>query len=165
MAKCSDFGGTRKNGLPCGRPVPVGLTRCNLHGGANPAAKIKAEQMLAQARLPACEALFTIIDQWSEDTCSTCGFPKQGDVDTTKMIIRASQVILDRTGVGPRSTIETVPQKDGDLDFDLLTEDEMARLDFLLTELKEFKTQVRARIARVVAGELTPAVSDTPVTH
>lgn len=135
------------------------MTRCNLHGGANPAAKIKSEQMLAQARLPACEALFLIIDRWHEATCATCGFPA-GDIDTSKMIIRAAQVILDRTGIGPRSTVETVAQKDGDLDLDLMTDDEMARLDFLLNEVKALKTGVRARLAQIAHPDVLQSAQE-----
>lgn len=163
--KCGDPTGAggpghRRNGLPCNRERAPGMTRCNLHGGANPAAKIKSEQMLAQARLPACEALFEIIDRWHAEDCLTCGYPKAGDIDTTKTIIRACQVILDRTGIGPRSTVETVPQKDGDLDLDLLTDDEMARLDFLLGEVKILKTNIRVRLAQIAhpdAASTAPA--------
>src|SRR4051812_8155917 len=105
-----DCGSIRHNGLPCKRQVPPGFTRCSLHGAANVSAKIKSEQMLAQARLPACEALFNIIDRHEADTCPSCGFPAKGDVDTVKMIIRACQVILDRTGMGPRASLELVKQ-------------------------------------------------------
>lgn len=138
------------SGLPCQRGCAPGFTACNLHGGANPSAKIKAEQMLAQARMPACEALFDIIEQSQHDPCVTCGYPKH-DSDEQKILIRAAQVILDRTGMGPRSTVDMVPQRDGDLDLDLLTDEETARLDFLLTELKTFKEGVRVRL-NAIAG-------------
>lgn len=139
-----------RKGLPCQRNVQPGLTACNMHGGASPAAKIKAEQMLAQARLPACEALFEIIDQWHETMCATCGYPS-GDVDTQKVILRAAQLILDRTGMGPRSTVEMVPQKDGDLDLELMTDEEMAQLDLLLGQVKDLKDRVRLRLAQMIA--------------
>lgn len=134
------------------------MTRCNLHGGANPAAKIKAEQMLAQSRLPACEALYEIIDNWQRDTCPTCLHPS-GDIDKQKVIIRAAQVILDRSGLGPRATIEVAKQTDGDLDLDLMTDEEMTRLDFLLTELKTFKESVRVRLNAI--ADLTPTALPT----
>lgn len=152
--------GHKANGDPCKRDVTPGMTRCQLHGGNNPAAKIKSEQLLAQARLPACEALFDIIDRWQRDTCPACNFPS-GDVDTSKMIIRAAQVILDRTGLGPRSTIDMVPQKDGDLDLDLLTDGEMAQLDSLLGQVRDLKTQIRARLAHLAFPNALPTGSDT----
>jgi hypothetical protein len=101
--------------------------------------------MLAIARMPACEALYDIIEQSQHDPCAACGYPKH-DTDEQKVIIRAAQVILDRTGMGPRSTVEQVKQTDGDLDLELLTDEEMARMDFLLGELKTFKEGVRARL-------------------
>lgn len=146
--------------MPCHRPVTPGFTRCSLHGAHNVTAKLKAEQMLAQARLPACEALFDIIDSWQRDVCPTCEFPKS-DVDTSKMIIRAAQVILDRSGVGPRAVLEVVKQTDGDLDLDLLTNDEMARLDYLLGEVKTLKENIRLRLATLPGMNMLPATSDT----
>lgn len=139
------------SGLPCQRGVAPGFTRCNLHGGANPAAKIKAEQSLAQARLPACEALFDIIERYDHTTCVTCGYPS-GDTDQQKVILRAAQIILDRTGLGPRATLELARQTDGDLDLDLLTEGEMAELDRLLTEVRDLKTKIKFRLGMVPAA-------------
>lgn len=140
----------KANGSPCGRDCKAGFTRCNLHGGANPAAKIKAEQMMAQCRLPAIEALFTIIDQFSENTCPSCGFPK-GDADEKRMIIRASQTVLDRAGMGPHSVLEIARQTDGDIDINLLTSDERGELLAHLAQIKEIKANVRARQTAVVA--------------
>ena len=149
--------GHKANGDPCQRQVFPGMTRCNLHGGANPAAKIKAEQMLAQARLPACEALYEIIDTWQRAECAICHHPS-ADVDMLKTIIRAAQVILDRTGVGPRSTVEVTKQSDGDLDLDLLTDVEMEQLDLLLGQLKDFKQGVRVRLGMVPVGTQSTTV-------
>jgi hypothetical protein len=145
------------SGLPCQRDVAPGFTRCNLHGGANPAAKIKAEQMLAQARMPACEALYDIIERYQLATCPTCLLPT-GDIDQQKVIIRAAQVILDRSGMGPRSTVEHTKQTDGDLDLELLTDAEMQEMDLHLTALKELKTRVRQRLGMLP----TPAPALAP---
>lgn len=145
-------GAAKTNGLPCQRGCSPGMTRCNLHGGANPAAKIKSEQMLAQARLPACEALFEIIDTWSREVCAVCNHPS-ADIDQMKVIIRAAQVILDRSGLGPRATVEITKQTDGDLDFDLLTDGEMAEMDRLLGEIKELKARIRLRLDHIVNPE------------
>lgn len=150
-------GAPNSHGMPCRRAPMHGMTRCQLHGGANPAAKIKSEQMLAQARLPACEALFTILEDWQRDTCPSCGFPAANSVDNQKVIIRAAQVILDRSGLGPRATIETVTQTDGDLNLDLLTDNEMGLLDYHLAQIKELKETVRARL-NMIPGVLPPAL-------
>lgn len=152
MAMC---GAIKSNGMPCRAQVQTGFTRCRRHGAGTPLAKVKAEQALAHARLPACEALFDIIDMWERDVCPICNYPS-GDTDMLKTIIRASQVILDRAGMGPRATIEMVKQTDGDLDFDLMTDEEIAELDSLLGQLKQLKTTVHARIAAAV-HDLPPA--------
>lgn len=135
----------KTNGMPCQRDTAPGMTRCNLHGGANPAAKIKSEQMLAQARLPACEVLYDIIDRFQAATCAACGHPS-GDVDEIKAVTRAAQVILDRTGMGPRATLEVTRQSDGDFDFDLLLDDEVAQLDYLLGAIKQLKAKIHDRL-------------------
>src|SRR5262245_50162926 len=114
-------------GTPCGRDVRPGFTRCNLHGGASPAAKIKAEQMMAQCRLPAIENLFSILEQFSNNTCPTCGYPV-GDADEKRMIIRACQTVLDRAGMGPHATLEIARQLDGDINLDAMLPDEKADL-------------------------------------
>jgi hypothetical protein len=140
-----ECGAPKTNGMPCKRQVAPGFTRCNLHGGANPAAKIKAEQMLAQARLPACEALYDIIEGWQRDRCAVCGYPSN-DTDMLKTIIRAAQVILDRSGLGPRATLEVAKQTDGDLNLDLLTDEELAEMDGLLAQMKHLKDRIHARL-------------------
>lgn len=127
------------------------------HGGASPAARIKAEQMLAIARLPACEALYTIIDRWSADVCGTCGFPS-GDNDETRTIIRACQVILDRSGIGPRATLELAPQADGDVPYDLMTVDEQQHFAYLVAEFQALKATIRARLASVMGHPVSTPV-------
>ncbi len=135
----------KSNGEPCGNHCSKGgVTRCNLHGGHNKASKIKADQMMAQCRLPAIETLYSLIDQFSRDTCAICGFPK-GDTDEKRMIIRACQTTLDRSGMGPHSTLDLVRQTDGDLPLALLTDDERDTLRAALGRINEVKTIVRAR--------------------
>ena len=135
----------KTNGEPCGNGVTKGGgTRCNLHGGHSPAAKIKADQMMAQCRLPAIETLYQLIDQFSRKTCAICGFPK-GDTDEKRMIIRACQTTLDRSGMGPHSTLDLVKQTDGDLPLALLTDEEKGTLHAALAQINEVKSQIRLR--------------------
>jgi len=141
----------RANGLPCGRDVRPGFTRCNLHGGANPAAKIKAEQMMAQCRLPAIENLFSILEQFAGNTCATCGFPI-GDADEKRMIIRACQTVLDRAGMGPHSILEIARQTDGDINMDALLDQEKGELLALLAQIREIKARAKARQTTTVSN-------------
>jgi hypothetical protein len=144
--KCGDNGGlSRLTGLPCGRDVPRGFRNCFLHGGATPGAKMLAERTLAAARMPAIEALHKILHDWGADVCDKCGRP---NYENAHPVIRAAQIILDRTGFGPKATIEvTKPGDDGGLDIELLTPGERDRLAGLLGQLRELKDQVRARLA------------------
>lgn len=160
MPTCGENGGLTVHGKPCSRGCNPGYTRCNLHGGASPVARIKAEQALAQARLPACEALYTIIERWATATCPTCGFPK-GDNDETRSIIRAAQVILDRTGLGPHATLELVPQSDGDLNLDLMMDEERAEFAHLVNQFQRLKAAVKARLGMLPIPAALPAAVNT----
>lgn len=150
-------GAMRKNGLICKRTPAPGATKCYIHGGAAPQAKAKAEQMLALLRMPAIEvmhnvleSLSKVIDQFQEDTCQACGFPK-GDAEEKDSLIRACRSaaisaaqILDRCGLGPRSTVE-LKSSEGDLDLKLLTDDERKRMMGLVGQLRSLKREIRDR--------------------
>jgi len=139
------------SGRPCKRDVRPGFTRCNLHGGANPAAKIKAEQLMAQSRLPAIEALFSILDQFAANTCATCGFPR-GDTDEKRMIVRTCQTILDRAGMGPHAILEIARQGDGDINLDVLLPEERGELLAHLAQIREIKGRARARQQQIAVN-------------
>lgn len=156
---CGDNGGLRANGDPCKRGLQPGFTRCALHGGKALSAKVKAEHALAIARLPACEALFTILDQWEQARCLSCGYPS-GDVDTLKMITRTCQVILDRTGMGPRSTVEHLDKREDDFNLELLLPHELDEFDALLANMTAFKERVRLRLANEPGANALPPSSD-----
>jgi hypothetical protein len=140
-----------------------------MHGGAGPSAKTKAEAALALARMPAIEALYRstevlriTVEQFMEDTCATCGYPK-GDADEKKMLIRACRnlasvctSVLDRTGMGPHASLE-IKQNDGDLDPRTFTDDERQNMVALLAQLKTQKQAIRARLHAVSFGVSAPS--------
>jgi hypothetical protein len=139
-------------------------TRCSLHGGASLAAKIKSEQMLAQARLPACEALYEIIETWSRKECALCGHPS-GDTDMQRTIIRAAQVILDRTGMGPHAVLEITRQADGDLNLDMMSDAERSEFAAITSQFKALKQRVKQRLGMMPMLKVTAALppSDDPI--
>src|SRR5438132_4002608 len=108
---------SRTTGGPCKRNCALGFTRCYLHGGASPGAKAAAERALALARLPAIEALHQIIADWEATGCESCGLHSMDD-RTLAPLIRACQLVLDRTGMGPRATVEVTPSEGSELDLD-----------------------------------------------
>lgn len=151
-----------------------GGDKCYLHGGNSPAAKTKAETMLALARIPAIEAIHKvlevserIIDQFMDDTCLTCGYPK-GDVEEKEALIRALRTtaqtcasILDRTGMGPTAKLELV-QSDGNLDTTAMTDLEKAEMVAIAAQYRELKERVRARLHQVAFGLPAPAPVQQP---
>lgn len=149
---------TRKNGLPCKNACQPGFTVCYLHGANSPVIKAKAEQQLALLRMPAIEALYKVmeslnrtIDQFDEDTCATCGYPR-GDAEEKEALIKACRslaqtcgLVLDRVGLGPRATLE-VKQSDGNLDLNAFTEQERYEMMGLLAQLRALKQSVKNRV-------------------
>lgn len=118
-------------------------------------AKLAAERALALARLPGCETLFTLIDQFNSDTCGTCGFPS-AEPQIVRNILRAIQIVLDRTGMPPVMKVENVPQSDGDLVLDHLTDAELAEFSRIMGEYKAFKDAVRAARMQPADGKQIP---------
>lgn len=155
------------------RDVRPGHVRCSLHGGSNLASKIRAEQMMAQARLPAIETLYRILEQAEAAVpCPTCGFPNN-DTDEKRMLIQACRTVLDRTGMGPSQTVELTTQNDGAINLDLLTEGEKAELLGALAQIRHIKAQVRARqmgdgddpAQKLMAGTLAAGAASDQTTH
>jgi len=148
------------NGLPCRRTPKAGYPVCRKHGERAPQTVAKAERLLAIARMPAIEVLLDQLDQAQEVQCVTCGFPAMS-IKYMKHIAQISFKLLDRTGFGPRSTIDLNAKTLGDqqLDVSLLTDEEFTELSGLLDSLNNFKTKVNARLAgNVVRETLAPAL-------
>lgn len=107
-------------------------------------ARIAAERALAIVRVPAIEALHSIIADWAAEACQVCGRP---NYENAHPVIRAAQIILDRTGFGPRATVEVIRPEATDLDLESMTDDERGRLASLLGQMRELKAQIRDRLA------------------
>lgn len=152
---CGDNGGiSRRSGAPCKRIPASGHTRCAKHGGLLPEARIKAENALALVRLPAIEALHDILAQSEEPTCATCGYPTH-DTEEKRVVLAAAKIVLDRTGFGPRATVELTRQSDGALDLSHLTTEERGELLGLLAQVQEVKERVRVRMGAALTSPAT----------
>jgi len=150
--RCGDFGHKAKgSGAPCAAVVLPGLTCCWWHGAGAPQTRAKAEAMLASLRVPATQALMMIIYRWLEDPCPTCGYPRQGDSDQQRTIVATAKAIYDRTGMGPRATLEVTRPADPALDVSCYTAGELERLDELLEGLDRLKVEVADRLAQQTA--------------
>lgn len=145
------------DGLPCERQCSIGYTSCWFHGGKAPAAKHTAERALALVRMPAIEALHTIIHNWQTHTCPICKEPDSRP-ESLQPVIRAAQIILDRTGFGPRAVLEVAKPESSDIDLTALTDDERKQLGSLLGQLRTLKAAIRGRLAGFVEQDQLPVV-------
>lgn len=167
--------GKRNDGRPCKMQVIPGSTRCFMHGGQSPAAKIKAETQLALIRMPAIETLYRamelldkMIEQALDDTCTACGYPKWHDVEERAEAIKACRVvgqnvaaILDRTGLGPSSKLQVTQDTDSDLDLRHLTDDERSRMLALFAQYRALKEEIKMRLHGTAFG-VPPAEQQKP---
>lgn len=85
----------RQNGERCKRPAMKGTTVCATHGGRAPQVKLAAKERLQSLIEPALEGLFIAL--------------KSKEISS---IVKAAQIVLDRTGFHPSQAIE-LTGKDG----------------------------------------------------
>lgn len=152
-------------GLPCRRTCAPGFTVCNFHGSRAPQTIAKAERMLAVLRVPAIENLQIMIDQYQEPTCPACGFPKH-DIESMRTQLAAIKLLLDRTGLGPKATLQINATKTDDTDqlIEHMTPEERIEVSGLVQRLDEVKAAVRLRLTRTAAGVAAPAALDAEFT-
>jgi len=143
------------NGLPCRRAPKAGYPVCRKHGERAPQTVAKAERLLAIARMPAIEVLIDELDQAQENECPTCGYPAR-NLKYRKHIAAISFKLLDRTGFGPRSSIDLTAKAvdEHHIDVSQLSDQEFEELSMLLEALDVFKGKIDARQARNVLAPL-----------
>jgi len=136
---------TSRNGERCRRPPTVGGFSCHFHGGASPGAKQAARQRLLAMVEPALDALLRMLQQ--RPPCPHCG---RTDADRDPVVLRAAQVVLDRTGFHPSMTLEVAPKNP----FEGLTEDELIdRLQRLLAAATRNRDLKRAQLRPGAPGD------------
>lgn len=139
LRRCSAI--ARQSGQTCNRYTPLGHKVCRMHGGPGPDASVlEAKSKLknlahdAIARLAACLS--------EGPACQTCG---RADNDRDPAVIRAAQIVLDRSGFGPTSTLAVGPA--GDMSeqawLSYLTEDEQATMADIVAKAKEREAKAR----------------------
>lgn len=143
------------SGLPCRRPPKVGYPVCRKHGERAPQTVAKAERLLAVARMPAIELLLDELDQYQEVTCPTCGYPSHS-IKERKHIAGIAFKMLDRTGFGPRSTVDLNARaiSEKTVEVSQMSSEELAELEQLLAALEALKTRHLSRLAAEQAREV-----------
>lgn len=150
------------DGRPCRRRPKAGYPVCPNHGQRAPQTIAKAERLLAVARMPAIQVLLDELDQYQEETCETCGYPHH-TLKARKHISVIAFKLLDRTGFGPRSTIDLTARKleDAPRDVAQLTEEEFQELSGMLAEEDRFWARVQARGAADAARKVLAPAPET----
>ncbi len=139
-------------GRNCKRFAVKGTTRCSLHGGHTPHARQRALETLAVAAVPAAQVLFEVIHDYRSGACEHCGRPT-GDPGP---VIRAAQIVLDRTGFHPSMTVNLKRQDPTPEWARYLTTDE-------LTQMNTFIEEAKARMARgEETRDVAPIIDITP---
>lgn len=146
-----------RSGLPDRRHVAPGYTVCWKHGARAPQTIAKAERVLAVARMPAVEWVLDELDRANEETCLECGFPRH-NLKERKRIDSLAFKLLDRTGLGPRQTIDINRGKndDSDLMLDQMNDAEREALGSLIRQLNDLKQRVKTRLNGDVVEVLPP---------
>jgi hypothetical protein len=94
---------TNRAGTRCKlAPIPGG-TVCVLHGGRAPQTRAAAERALLYGRDLAIDQLISTLE--ARPPCPACG---RSDADRDPVVIRAAQIVLDRTGHHPTLDVRTV---------------------------------------------------------
>lgn len=90
--------GTAKHtGERCKRaPIPGGSV-CAMHGGNTPMVRQAAQRRLIGMVEPALDGLEMAMRQ---DPCDKCGRPAD-----MSLVVRAAQIVLDRSGLGPQGSL------------------------------------------------------------
>lgn len=143
--------GTKANGERCKAYPIAGATVCRVHGGMTPQVKAKAAERVAAAKDDARKfmeeqlrpALLTRLAEIAES-------PDAADGD----IIRACQMVLDRTGHGPQSELNVTGT------INIAASVEWAEVRTVIIQALEPYPQARMAVASALAPALLPAGSD-----
>lgn len=122
---------TNRAGEPCRRAPILGGTVCAVHGGKAPQVIAAARLKLLRGRDLAIDALLRALDG-DDSPCATCG---RSNSDRDPAVIRAAQIVLDRTGFGPSASLTITPAPAADAEWmEWMSLDEMRVLDDLIHE-------------------------------
>lgn len=154
--QCSRF--INRLGRPCHKAPIRGGTVCWKHGGAAPQVQRAAKLRLLDLVDPAIAGLLRALTV--KGACDKCGRS-----DDPAIVVRAAQIVLDRTGFGPSATVavEAPPPQvtEAQGKWPAMTQDQLEAADALIfaaravtyltdeeiTTLQSMGSAVRARVA------------------
>jgi hypothetical protein len=127
---------TNRAGERCGRAPIVGGFVCVMHGGAVPAVRKSARERLLAMVDPALDALLRFLR--TGPPCEHCG---RTDADRDPLVLRAAQLVLDRTGFHPGIDLHVQPAPAFAQYLPWIPQD---RLDLMRAWLTEAKTAMES---------------------
>lgn len=123
---------TAKNrkGERCNKAPIRGGYVCAMHGGNIPQVRAAAQRRMFALQEPAIDGIARFLE--NRPACDKCG---RIDADRDPTVLKACQIILDRTGFGPTSKLE-VEQTSDVLWMQYLEEDEVEQIIKIMEEAK-----------------------------
>jgi len=116
----------------CTNARVLGLTVCRMHGGGSPYVRAAGARRLMDFQPKAIETAGELLNPVVEgQTCPLC---KRGQLRDEMVRLRASQLVLDRTGHGPTQKVEIKPADIAFLEY--LTDEQVAQIDVWIEEAK-----------------------------
>jgi hypothetical protein len=126
---------SKQTGERCKRAPIVGGFVCEIHGGKIPGVRKAARERLLAMVDPALDALLRVLKTHGPP-CEHCG---RSDGDRDPVVVRAAQLVLDRTGFHPTLQVTSTPSP---------VHEELSQLS--LSELAD-RAETYARHARALA--------------
>ena len=147
---------TNRAGDRCRRqPIPGGEV-CVMHGGAAPQVQKSAKAKLLAGADLAIDYLIGLLTP--KPPCPQCG---RSDVDRDPVVVRACQLVLDRSGFHPTLTVEQVAPPN---EFADLTEDELIdTLEAMLVDARASRALKQQPVIDVVPEENYDTASSEPL--
>jgi hypothetical protein len=150
---------SKSTGKPCAKKPIVGGFVCMKHGGAIPATREAARQRLRALVDPAIDALTRTISYAYTNGCEVCGGL---DAKMMAVVVKASQLVLDRCGYGPTKTLEVKPAADEAPEGweQYLTDEQLQQMTAWIHAAKETAIREGALAIPVEAVELPASESE-----
>ena len=118
-------------GERCTRSAILGGFVCPMHGGKVPSVMKTARERLLAMSEPAVDALFRVLRPHGPP-CEVCG---RSDADRDPVVVRAAQIVLDRTGFGPTQHLTVSPAVNSSSPcVAWMTDEELAAMDAIFAD-------------------------------
>lgn len=122
---------TNRLGDPCRYPAIRGGKVCPYHGGNAPQVREAAQRKLLAAADYAIEYLFNLLTP--RPPCPECG---RSDADKDPTVVRACQLVLDRSGFHPTLAIQAAPRPEPSPWARWLTEEQLRQIAVWVDDAK-----------------------------